>query len=184
MTASMGTRLKAFGLDYLVVLAFLLVMGGVGALLTLGPLSESWRGLFSSPWRADGMAFLLSVLPVTLYFAVSEHRQGATWGKARMGLLVRETDGSPVSFKRSLVRSGLKFLPWQLSHTAMLHIPGFPLAPGEPSVWSLGLLLFAWTLVGAYVVGLMPLWQGRTLYDRIAGTIVVQPRWPGPDAVA
>jgi hypothetical protein len=74
---------------------------------------------------------------------------------------------------RSLIRSGLKFLPWQLAHTAMMHIPGFPMSPGEPPVWSTFLLVVVWVLVAVYLVGLTRLGGYRTLYDRLTGTMVV-----------
>ena len=71
------------------------------------------------------------------------------------------------------MRSGLKFLPWQMAHTAMFHIPGFPMSPGEPPAWSSPLLVVAWLLVALYFLGLTPLLGRRTLYDHLAGATVV-----------
>ena len=92
----------------------------------------------------------------------------------RAGLRVVGPGGTRLRLPRSVVRSGLKFLPWQMAHTAMFHIPGFPMSPGEPPAWSPVILSIAWLLVAAYLLGLTPIFGRRTLYDRIAGSTVVE----------
>ena len=172
--ARAGMRLKAFALDYLLILGYLVALSVVGTALTLGPLGDRWSSLFSTPLRADLCAFVLSVLPVVAYFAHAESsRSGATWGKRRMGLKVLGADGAPLGIGRSLSRSALKFLPWQIAHTSMLHILGFPLSPGEPPLGSIVGLVLVWVLVASYLSGLSTLCGGRTPYDRLAGTVVV-----------
>ncbi|MCL7970556.1 MAG: RDD family protein [marine benthic group bacterium] len=181
MTQASGLlRIKAFAFDYLVILAYLAVLAGVGTWLTLGPAGDRWSLLMSDPIRADLVAFLTLVLPVILSFALSEASDvGATVGKRRIGLRVVGPGGTRLRLPRSLVRSGLKFLPWQMAHTAMFHIPGFPTSPGEPPAWSPVILSMAWLLVALYLLGLTPFFGRRTLYDRIAGSTVV-PEDPGP----
>ena len=178
MTGASGLpRIKAFAFDYLVILAYMAVLAGVGTWLTLGPLGDRWTQLMSSPVRADLVAFLMLVLPVALYFAFGEASEaGGTPGKRRVGLRVVGPGGARLGLARSAVRSGLKFLPWQLAHTAMFHIPGFPVSPGEPPAWSPVLLAVAWLLVALYLLGLTPIFGGRTLYDRAAGSAVVERR--------
>lgn len=168
------TRLLAFLIDYLLILAYLAVLAGVGTFLTLGPFRDAWRDLLSTPARMDFLAFLVTVLPVTLYFALSESSsRGASVGKRRMGLRVVGMDGGRVPLGRALVRSALKFLPWQLAHTGMLNIPGFPIEPTDPPAWTTAMLVAVWVLVVAYLFGLTPLGGSRPLYDRVAGTRVV-----------
>ena len=175
MTASAWDRIRAFALDYLVILAYLVLMALIGTFLTLGPAGAAWRVWMSDPVRADLVAFAASVRPVGLYFAVGEaSSSGGTWGKRRMGLRVERSTGGRISFSRSALRSGQKLLPWQLAHTAMLHIPGFPMAPGEPPPWSPPLLGLAWALVLVYLAGLTRVGGRRTLYDRLAGTSCVR----------
>lgn len=175
MRASAWDRVRAFAFDYLVILAFLGLMAGIGTFLTLGSAGGAWRAWMSDPVRADLVAFAASVLPVCLYFTVFEaSSRGGTWGKRRLGLRVERATGGGISFGRSALRNGLKFLPWQLAHTAMLHIPGFPMAPGEPPAWSPPLLGLAWTLVLLYLAGLTRVGGRRTLYDRLAGTTCVR----------
>ena len=175
MTGASGLlRIKAFAFDYLVILGYIALLAGIGTWLTLGPLGGRWTALMSSPVRADLVAFLTLVLPVALYFALGEASEaGGTPGKRRVGLRVVGPGGARLSPARSAVRSGLKFLPWQLAHTAMFHIPGFPVSPGEPPVWSPVLLAVAWLLVALYLLGLTPVLGRRTLYDRVAGSAVL-----------
>lgn len=171
---SAATRIGAFGFDYLAIAVYLVLLLGAGILMSFGPVGDHWRSFMSDPMRADLVAFLLTVLPVTLYFALSERSEArATWGKRRANIEVVGPDGGRIGLGRSLVRSGLKFLPWQLAHTAMLHVPGFPMSPGDPPASSTALLVVTWSLVAVYVVGLTRIGGGRTLYDRVAGTTVV-----------
>ena len=173
-------RIKAFAFDYLVILGYLAVLAGVGTWLTLGPVGDRWTLLMSDPIRADFVAFLTLVLPMVLYFALSEASAvGGTVGKRRVGLRVVGHSGARLRLPRSVARSGLKFLPWQMAHTAMFHIPGFPVSPGEPPAWSPVILGIVWLLVALYLLGLTPVFGGRTLYDRVTGSTVVEadPGW-------
>ena len=168
-------RIKAFAYDYLIVLCYLAVLAAAGLLLTRGPLGEESSELFSSPWRLDLLAFLTTVLPVAAYFAWSEGSTlGATWGKRRLGLRVVGLDGGPLPIWRALARSVAKFAPWQMAHTAVLHIPGFPMAPGDPPGWTVWLLGVMWVCVAVYLVGLTRFWEGRSVYDRLSTSQVIQ----------
>jgi hypothetical protein len=61
-----------------------------------------------------------------------------------------------------------------MAHTALVHIPGFPMAPQDPPTVSVWLLTAMWLLVAAYLIGLTK-WSGRrTLYDRASSTRVVR----------
>lgn len=176
--AAPTARLRAFAWDYLVVLGYLVALTGVGLLLTFGPVGGAWTELMEDPLLADFVAFVLAVLPVLLYFALSEgSAAGATWGKRRVGLVVSSARGRvPPGHGRALVRNGLKLLPWQMAHTAMFHIPGFPVVNGEPPTWTVVVLGAVWFLVALYLVGLTRSGGHRPLYDRVAGTVVVQGR--------
>lgn len=176
-----GARIVAFALDYLLFTLYLTATAAVGIALTLGPLGEAWQAALRVPWRMHLLAFATTVLPLTLYFAVTESGQhGASWGKRRRGLRVEALDGAQASFGRSLLRNAVKFLPWHLAHTAMLAIPGFPMQVRAVPTWTVVALCAVWIVVGVYLVGLTR-WAGsRPLYDRIAGTRVVAARPPDP----
>jgi len=167
------TRLLAFAVDYAVIAAYLCLLLGGGLALSLGPWGPAWRDALAAPWRMQLLAFATTVLPVTLYFALSESGvHAASLGKRRLGVQVVTAGGGPPSLLRSLLRNVCKFLPWQLAHTAMLSIPGFPAQVELIAAWPLGLLTAAWILVALYLVGLSAKLDGRPIYDRIAGTTV------------
>ena len=170
-------RIQAFMYDYLVILGYLAVLATGGLLLTLGPLGSDWTALVSTPWRMDLLAFVTTVLPVILYFTWNERSAaGATWGKKRIGLRVTTLDGNRLGGGRALVRSVVKFLPWQMAHTALFHIPGFPMATADPPSWTVWMMGAMWLLVAAYLLGLTSLYGGRTIYDRLSSSQVVYAR--------
>lgn len=173
MRARPGRRVQAFLWDYLWIAVYLtglaLVSAGVMALLG----GERANALLSTPGRRDLLAFVTAVLPVFLYFAISESRFGGSWGKRRVGLRVVDKNGQRLRLGPSFLRTGIKLLPWQLSHTGLFHIPGWPLAPGTPPTWTLILFGVAWALVILYLIGLFTP-SRRTLYDRLSATQVVE----------
>lgn len=175
-SATMQRRLFAFAVDYAVIAAYLIALLVVGLALTFGPWGTSWAAALATPWRMHVLAFATTVLPVTLYFSFTESgRHSASFGKRRLGLEVVTTDGTPPSLPQTLLRNALKFMPWQLAHTAMLAIPGFPTQVEQIPARALAMLIATWVLVAAYLVGLSRKLGGRPPYDRIAGT-QVRPR--------
>lgn len=167
-------RIAAFTLDYLLIVGYLVVVSVAGLFLALGPLGDEWRAFVSNPIRMDLVAFVTTILPVMSYFTLLESSErGATWGKHRMSLRVVNLDGSRLSKGRALIRSSVKFLPWQLSHTCLFHIPGWPSAIEEPPTWVTVGFILVWVLIGFYVVALAVNPFGRAPYDWIAGSRVV-----------
>lgn len=171
--ASLPRRLVAFGVDYLVIAVYIvalwLISTGVAA-LGLVP-----AGAFADPVRGQLIGFGLLTLPVVLYFALWEgSSRGATPGKRAAGLRVVAAGGAQLPWGRSLLRSALKFVPWELAHACLWRIPGWP-GPAEaiPTGVALGLGV-VWLLVASYL--LMPIVSRsrQTPYDRVAGTSVVR----------
>jgi len=122
--------------------------------------------------RGHAVAFLTLTLPVALYVALSEaSRSQATLGKRALGLRVTTTDGGRVPLGHSMVRSAVKFVPWELAHTAIWHTPGQPFV-SPPGAWNVA--GYALSLGGAtwYAVSLF-VGDRRTPYDHVAGTTVV-----------
>ncbi len=172
--ANLRLRIAAFLLDYLVIAVYIIVLIAVSVLLGFGPLRQTFQGLFANPNSSEISAFLLLVLPVILYFALFESSSWqATWGKRKVGLRVINTHGERLSFGRSLVRSVIKFLPWELAHACIWRIPGWPFNPQTPSPIIEAGLVLVWVIVGAYVVSLLMSKKHQTLYDMIAGSYVV-----------
>ena len=178
--AKVWQRMGAFLLDYLIIAAYLVLLVIISVELGFGPLRSVFRTMFADPTSSEFSAFLLLVLPVMLYFALCECSSWrATWGKRRMGLRVINTYGARLSLPRSLVRSLLKFAPWELTHACLWRIPGWPLAPSTPSPIITAGLVLVWILVGTYVVSMLVSKKHQALYDWIAGTFVIVVPHPG-----
>jgi len=168
-------RTLAFLLDYILIVVYIGVLIVVSISLGFGPLRAVFLKLFADPNSSEITAFLLLVVPVILYFALFEcSPRQATWGKQRMGLLVTNTHGKRLSLARSLLRSLLKFVPWELTHACLWRIPGWPLAPKVFPLISVVGLVLVWVIVGVYVLSLFVSKIHQTLYDLLAGTRVVK----------
>ena len=78
-----------------------------------------------------------------------------------------------LTFGQALLRSAVKFLPWQIAHTCLFHIPGWPsnMTSIPPAVSAGYGLLFA--LVGVYIVSALFAKDHRTPYDRVSGASVI-----------
>ena len=178
--ANVRQRVGAFLLDYLIIAAYLVLLVIISVGLGFGPLRSVFRAMFADPNSSEFSAFLLLVLPIMLYFTLCECSSWqATWGKRKMGLRVIDTHGARLSFPRSLVRSLLKFAPWELAHACLWRIPGWPLAPATPSPVITAGLVLVWVLVAAYLVSMLVSKKHQALYDWIAGTLVIVVPHPG-----
>lgn len=127
--------------------------------------------LFGNPLLGELIGFMVLTLPVTLYFALSERSAaGGTWGKRRMRLRVVTDDGRRLSLGRSLARSGLKFVPWELSHAIIWQFSAAGADP--PAILNVG-LVGVWVLIGLNLLSALLDQRRRARYDRMARTVVV-----------
>ena len=173
--ASARKRLKAFFFDYAIIFGFVMVLAGVnyGLILSRGVL-EDVSHLYASPWAKDGLAFLTLILPIILYFTYMESSsRQASLGKQKFGLMVVASNGAPLAIRQAFVRNLFKFLPWQIAHTSIFHIQGWPSTPETPApLVQIGFVL-VWVMVAAYLVSLFFTRSHRTPYDWAAGACVV-----------
>ena len=159
-------RLLAGVIDWLCILVWIAVVAVVGITLYLTGVT---RGIDSV--TANIVGFVTLVAPVTIALARREsNAPEATPGKRARGLAVQSNaDGSRTSFGRALARNALKIaVPWELGHTV-----AFTLATGNGIVpaWIVPIIALTYALPIVYIVTLF-VGDGRTLYDRIAGTVV------------
>jgi uncharacterized RDD family membrane protein YckC len=172
--ASFVTRLKAFALDYLIILAYIVVMTGINfGVILRGRALEDISPLFASPVVKDAMAFLTLILPVILYFTLQESspRQG-TWGKRKIGIRVIDAHGDTLKKAQAFVRSLVKFLPWQIAHTSIYQIK--EVVPGGPSEpFDITGFVLVYVLVGVYIASAWISKKHRTPYDWASGAYVV-----------
>jgi len=169
--ASLPRRLVAFGVDYLVIAVYILTLWL--ASLGLGALGLGLEAAFADPLRGQLLGFGLLTLPVVLFFAVWESSAWqATPGKRALGLHVVHASGGRLPWSRSVIRSALKFLPWEVAHTCLWRIPGWPDAvEAVPSAVVAGLGM-VWLLVALYLLLPVVSRTRQTPYDRVAGAFV------------
>lgn len=154
-------RLAAYGVDSVVI--FLYLMLTVPALVY----GASWPWP-DEPWRTQLLSLLCITLPVAMYFALNEASgRGATLGKRLLGLRVSDMRGGRLPLGRSLLRSALKFAPWELAHAASYRIA----ATETVTAWQLGVVSMSLLLVTLFVASLF-FGAARAPYDRIAGSLV------------
>ena len=108
------TRIKELCIDWLVISAYLLCLFAVSmacCFMTLGDIPAF------SELHSQLIATFASVLVIVALFAYLDFK-GDSIGKRTAGL---EIYFAHRSFGRSLVRNGIKFLPWQIGRMAVIH---------------------------------------------------------------
>ncbi len=169
MTDTARRRLLAGLIDLGLLLAWGVVIGALfWWLRSAGPLG----GVGLLGLNLIGIAAV--VLPATFALSALEAgRYEATPGKLRAGLRVRrDPGGERIGLGRSLLRNLLKLgIPWALTHLAVVSA----LAAGGVAAWAGAALGVAVPV--AYLVSLVS-GDGRTIYDHVAGTMVILTR-PG-----
>jgi uncharacterized RDD family membrane protein YckC len=168
--ATLSRRTLGFLVDYVVIAAWLVAVVALGALArTVAP--ELGTRLFADPVTGQASGFVLLTLPVGLYFALLEAGpRGATIGKRRLRVRVVTAEGRAMGLGRSLARTALKLVSWELSHAIVWRFA----TPGSaPEALLQGGLVVVWALVGANVVAALVDPARRTLYDRLSSTRVV-----------
>lgn len=172
--ASLLRRLAAFAVDYAVLSVYLAALTLVAVGLGTGPGSLPTRA-FSDPLRAQLVGMAVLTLPVVLYFTVGEASSWrATPGKRVLGLRVVDVDGGRLPWTRALLRTALKFVPWEVAHTCLWRIPGWPAEVEAVPVGVIAGLVAVWLLVGWYVAAALRSDARRTPYDRAAAARVVR----------
>ena len=168
--AGFWQRVRAFALDYIIILFYLAALTLLSLLINRLFSVNEW--LFADRARAQLTGFFLITLPVALYFAFGESSvQQATWGKKRMGLVVTDPNEERLTFWRSLARTFLKFIPWELSHTLIWQIY---FSPQTNSLWINYGFILVYALVGLNIASLLMTKKHQTLYDLLAKTYVTR----------
>jgi uncharacterized RDD family membrane protein YckC len=169
-TAGLGIRLKAFAFDYLMIGIYAFLLFGIGSSIYFTqPELPAFTPVFGGI-----VAFLSLVLTVMLYFAFQESSKfQATWGKRKTGLKVVTTSGEKPGFGQAFLRAFVKFLPWQMAHTALFHTPGWPLNPQSPPLWVWITFGLVWVLTFWYIFAIALTKTKRAPYERLSQTRVV-----------
>lgn len=108
------SRLKELVIDYLVIVAYLVVLFGITMLVY----ALIFAGIPKmSEFQSQLITTLTSVVPIILIFSYLDYAKGGSLGKTKAGLKLVY---SKRSFLASLVRNCVKFLPWQLGHVSTI----------------------------------------------------------------
>ena len=162
-------RLKSWLVDYLLILAWLVVIAVVVGLPSLSGWFNVDR-VWADRASTDIAITLLTVVPLFIYLTLTESGSThSTYGKRRGGIEVTRSDGSEVGSARVAVRNLVKVLPWQLGHMGSVR-----LATGEAEGLGMALNVAALMLVAA--VAVPPIAGRRGLHDVTAGTTVSSSR--------
>lgn len=164
--SNLWQRMSAFLLDYLILAVYLAILSAIFFMI---PNASS---LFDSRIKAQIFGFLFVTFPITLYFAISESsKKQGTWGKSRLSLKVTNREGNKIGFGNSLIRSVLKFTPWEISHTLIWEVTFNP--DLNPIILNI-LLIVVYGLSGANVASLLLTKTRQTLYDLVCKTYVIK----------
>jgi len=170
----LAKRIFAFVVDYVLIGLYAV---GLYVLVNTFGLDRSIGGFIAhAPLRGQLVGFLLLTLPVALYFVFLEKSpQGATLGKRMLGLrvLVDAPDGHVG--KAVLIRNVLKFLPWEIAHFGVHQLMYFEGYEPETPLWVWAALILPQLVMFTYFVSIVFDKEGKSVYDRVAGTRVVFP---------
>lgn len=168
--ATYWKRIAAFSIDLTLFAIYLLILGALSLAGLKDSLEQVFPTLYLNPLTFDIFAFITTILPLLTYFSFLEQSswQG-TVGKRIMKIRVVSLTGSRIGCANALLRSGLKFLPWQLAHTAVFHIILRP----ETQNFFLYISVLAQALVLANILTAILGRKHQSIYDRISGTRVV-----------
>ena len=158
-------RMAAFCADYLVGACYAALLFSLVLLFNGGRVPQGEY----QPWQGQAVGLFSLTIPVVFYFAVCESsRWQASIGKRLLGLRVQQLSGERLTFRRSLRRSLLKFLPWELAH-CFVHQVAAADANRVP-LWAWALIVVAVLLDTWYLVSIL---GGQAVYDRLSGAQVV-----------
>ena len=165
-TAPPGRRFLSWVWDYLVILAWLVIL-----VIVIGiPQMLGWLDLgavWSNQVAADVAITILTVIPLWWYLVVTEAGAShASWGKRRAGLTVRGLAQEAPSRGQVVIRNLIKVLPWQFGHLAASRF-----AHAETSPFAIASYVISMVLLAA--VALPPLFRRRGIHDVVGRTTVM-----------
>lgn len=162
-------RIKAFMLDYIIILMYLLFI----VLLSVVFVPGLQNFFIHSIWISQLTTFLLVTLPVALYFSFFDSNLGrGTFGKRKSGLKVVNSKGNRPSFLHSLARNLIKFIPWEFGHFTAFSM-AYPVDNNAlPDDWITVILTYV--LIFAYILTAIFTKRKQSVYDIAVNTYVIE----------
>lgn len=174
MNASFLLRFKAFIIDYIFILLYLVVLF-IFSVFLFPSIQQLFTG---SHFVAQLTGFLMVTLPISLYFIIFDSKIGKqSIGKRKAGIRVAGLNGEPLRIMHIAFRTILKFLPWELSHFLVYRF----IYIGDGKVpFTLSLLGgFIYILMFVYILTAIFTKKKQSLYDLLVKTQVVKVRREG-----
>ncbi|MGF3225978.1 RDD family protein [Facklamia sp. P12932] len=114
-TIPIRKRVKELFFDYLFILLYLVLLFGIAMSVYI----FFFKGIPEmNELQAQLISILTSVIPIILIFSYLDYSKDGSFGKRKVGLTLVYKEKS---IKASLIRNGIKFLPWQLGHISTIH---------------------------------------------------------------
>jgi uncharacterized RDD family membrane protein YckC len=168
----MVTRIKAFAIDYLIILVYIGLLFATTLLISR---------LFNvdlndiDTLTAELTGFLTLTLPVILYFSFTEAgRHAGSVGKRKFNLKVVSVKNGKAGIFQTLLRNAVKFLPWELAHLFIYQLSYFSRIDIEPPRWILYGLISAQTAAIVYLLFILIRKDHRSVYELISSTKVIK----------
>ncbi|WP_249872171.1 RDD family protein [Oceanobacillus saliphilus] len=168
MNASFIMRFKAFIIDYILKLVYLILLF-ILSLFVFPSLQELFTG---SVLVAQFTGFLMVTLPVSLYYIISDSVIGGqSFGKKKIGIRVVDKNGNYLSLPHVTLRTILKFFPWELSHFLVYRLIYLGSEDVPLDYYLIGGLIYI--LLFAYIFTAIFTKRKQSIYDILAKTQVI-----------
>ncbi len=163
-------RTLAYFIDCIIAFTVIMLIIQWGILSRLRDsfgITETW---FHSSINMQLYVLTTISIPVWIYFGCFDsNKSNGTFGKRIFKLNVKDNQNQKIGFSKSLLRTILKLLPWEIAHIGVI-FPKPMYYENEPMIRILsyvGIFLFA-----IYVISIWTDSRKRTIYDKVLGTIV------------
>ena len=132
-------------------------------------ITENW---FQISLHMHLYVFVSISIPVWLYFSYfdSIYSKG-TFGKRILKLKLVDTNQQKISFSKSIKRTILKLLPWEIIHLGIIY-PRPIYFENEPEI-----RLFVFIGIALFISYILSIWldtKKQSVYDKLLGTLVLQ----------
>jgi uncharacterized RDD family membrane protein YckC len=170
-TSIIITRLKAFAIDYLIILIYIVIL--LGATLLISKLFDTRLDNIDTT-TAELTGFFTLTLPVILYFTFTEAgKHSGSIGKKKFGLKVVSEKLSRANFLQLLLRNLIKFLPWEIAHFFIFQLFYFIRKDDPTPDLVLAGLIISQAMAVTYLLFMLSNKNNRSIYEIASGTRVI-----------
>lgn len=171
-TSIVPKRLKAFVIDYLIILIYIGLL--IGCTLLISKLFFLKLGNVN-PATGESIAFATLTLPVILYFTLTENgKYSGTIGKRKFGLQIVSKSLTKASIRQLLIRNCIKFLPWELAHFFIYRLFYYDSLGRAVPTWVLAGLIVSQGMALIYLLCIIFNKSNQSIYELISRTKVVK----------